>query len=96
MTVQWTRKALRQLRAVRARIAAEAPERAAVFCERLMDAAAMLEQHPFLGALLPEDSAHRQLVVQDYRIVYRIDEDNVRVMAIVSPRMLVTPKRLGR
>lgn len=40
------------------------------------------------GPLLPEDAAYRQLVVEGYRIVYRVDARQVYVMTIVAPGML--------
>lgn len=62
--------------------------RAADFCERLMRATDQLARHPMSGPRLPEDPAYRQLVVDGYRIVYRVDERNIHVMTIVAPGML--------
>jgi len=38
--------------------------------------------------LLPEDGAYRQLVVDEYRIVYRVADRLVFVMTIVAPGMI--------
>ena len=96
MTVQWTAKALRRLGAIHDHIAADAPMRAMTFCERLIASTEHLAAHPFLGTLLPENAAYRQLVVQGYRIVYRLARTRVYVMTIVAPGMLVTPARVSR
>jgi plasmid stabilization system protein ParE len=96
VTVQWTSNARRRLGGIHAYIAADAPERATAFCEGLIEAAEQLGAHPFLGAILPEDAAYRQLVVQNYRIVYRLGEDTVYVMTIMAPGMQVTPERLSQ
>ena len=54
----------------------------------LIDATEQLAEHPLSGSLLPEDGAYRQLVVDEYRIVYRVGERFVYVMTIVAPGML--------
>lgn len=96
MNVEWSIRARRRFDEVHERIAANAPERANAFCARLIEAAGHLETYPYLGPLLPEDAAFRQLIVDDYRIVYRIGEEAVYVVTIVAPGMLVTPGRLSK
>ena len=54
----------------------------------LIDATSQLAAHPLSGSLLPEDGAYRQLVVDEYRIIYRVAERFVYVMTIVAPGML--------
>jgi hypothetical protein len=56
--------------------------------ESLIDAAERLAEHPFREALLPEDGAYRQLVVDEYRIIYRVTDRAAYVMTIVAPGML--------
>ena len=61
---------------------------AGIQSEALIDATAKLANHPLSGALLPEDGAYRQLVVDEYRIVYRVTDRVAYVMTIVAPGML--------
>ena len=85
MSVVWTRKVLRRLEEIHEYIAVDAPRRADAFCDRLVAATEQLRAHPLSGALLPEDPAYRQLVVDGYRLVYRVAERDVYVMTIVAP-----------
>ena len=89
MKVRWNRQALRRLEEIHSHIGGDALNRATLFCERIIAAAEQLESHPFSGPLLPEDGAYRQLVVEGYRLVYRIADDGIYVMTIVGPGMLV-------
>ena len=77
MTVIWSRHARDRLNAILEFIGADSVTRASEFCDRLIDAADRLKSHPFSGPVLPEDSAYRQLVSNEYRIVYEVD-DRVR------------------
>ena len=87
MNIVWARHAGDRLGAIFDFIARDSVARASEFCERLIDATEQLASHPFSGPVLPEDSAYRQLVVDDYRIVYRVSERIVYVVTIVAPGM---------
>lgn len=87
MTVVWARHASNRLTAIFDFIRNDSAERAFEFCTRLIDATDQLASHPFSGPTLPEDAAYRQLVVDEYRIVYRVTEDTVYVLTIVAPGM---------
>lgn len=88
MKVLWAEHARSRLADIYSYIERDSPSRAAEFCERLIDATAQLAVHPLSGPLLPEDGAYRQLVVDEYRIVYRVADNVVYVMTIVAPGML--------
>jgi toxin ParE1/3/4 len=88
MKVVWAEHARNRLSDIYRYIERDSPSRAAEFCERLIDATGQLADHPFSGSLLPEDGAYRQLIVDEYRIVYRVADRIVYVMTIVAPGML--------
>lgn len=88
MRVLWTERAKNRLGEIQDYIERDSPTRAIEFCERLIDATDRLARHPLSGSLLPEDGAYRQLVIDEYRIVYRVAERFVYVMTIVAPEML--------
>lgn len=69
-------------------IASDSPDRAADFCDRLISSPDQLVKHPLSGPLVPEDPAYRQLVLEEYRIIYRVAPTEVYVMTIVAPGML--------
>ncbi|HUQ48433.1 MAG TPA: type II toxin-antitoxin system RelE/ParE family toxin [Gemmatimonadaceae bacterium] len=87
MRVVWTQLARDRLDEIFDFIGANSALRAAEFCERLIDAVDQLKVHPFSGPVLPEDPAYRQLVVDEYRIAYRVGEDVVSIHTIVAPGM---------
>lgn len=88
MKVVWVEHARNRLADIQRYIEGDSPGRAADFCIRLIDATDQLADHPLSGALLPEDGAYRQLVVDEYRIIYRVTERAAYVMTIVAPGML--------
>ena len=87
MTVVWTSHARNRLGSIYDYIVASVPGRAAAFCESLIAATEQLAEHPLSGPILPEDGAYRQLVVDGYRLVYRVAAQRVYIMTIVAPGM---------
>ena len=87
MTVIWSRHARDRLNAILEFIGADSVTRASEFCDGFIDAADRLKSHPFSGPVLPEDSAYRQLVINEYRIVYEVTQDIVHIHTIVPPGM---------
>lgn len=88
MKLVWTARAVRRLGEIYDCIAEDSVERVVAFTEALIDASQQLARHPLSGPVLPEDGAYRQLVVDGYRIVYRVDDEAAYVMTTVSPGML--------
>lgn len=88
MKVVWAELARNRLADIYRCIERDSPSRGADFCDRLIDATEQLAHHPFSGPLLPEDGAYRQLIVDEYRIVYRVADKIAYVMTIVAPGLL--------
>jgi plasmid stabilization system protein ParE len=86
--VVWVEHARNRLADIQRYIERDSAGQAAKFCIRLIDATDQLVDHPLSGALLPEDGAYRQLVVDEYRIIYRVGDRVGYVMTIVGPGML--------
>jgi plasmid stabilization system protein ParE len=87
MKVVWAQHANERLGSIFDFIERDLSHRAVEFCGRLLEATERLGEHPLAGPVVPEDPAHRQLVVDGYRIVYRIAEKIVYVVTIVAPGM---------
>ena len=87
MKVTWTLVAIERLESIHDFIAETSSDRADKVHERLLVAADQLKSHPLSGPVLPEDGAYRQLVVDGYRIVYRVSEDAVFVNTVIGPGM---------
>ena len=85
--VEWASPATTDLREVFDFIARDSSRYAQLTVERITDAAARLAQFPQLGEVLPEfpEHAYRQIVVGAYRLIYREDlwQDRVLVVAVI-------------
>ena len=84
-TVEWAIGAQRDLREVVDYIARDSPTYAASVAERIVLAVDRLRRYPRLGRVVPEydTPSLRELVVGNYRIVYRHHRSRVGVLAIV-------------
>ncbi|MFO0808559.1 MAG: type II toxin-antitoxin system RelE/ParE family toxin [Gemmataceae bacterium] len=85
MNVHWTESALRDLRAIEAYIGQHSPRYALSMVERIFDRTGVLATHPRQGAMVPErdEETLRELFEDPYRIVYRILEHQIDVVAVV-------------
>jgi len=89
--VQWAEAAVRDLEELISYIAADSPLNAERILDKLEKRAQTLESTPVRGRVVPE-LAHfgirnwRELIVKPYRIIYRIDEDTVNVLAVLDGR----------
>ncbi len=93
MNVNWTEAALADLRAIDAYISHHSPQYGRSMVDRIFARSGVLADFPRLGAAVPEyaDDALRELFEDPYRIVYRVSEDRVDVVAIVH-----TSRRMPR
>ncbi len=80
--IDWSLPALDDLREVFQYIARDSPKYAVATVERITAATARLGQWPQMGEVLPEFPDYRQFVVGNYRLIYREDEVNQRVLII--------------
>ena len=88
--VRWTRRALRDVRAIRDYIAQASPVYGRRVATRLFDRADLLAEYPEAGRRVPEydHPAVRELVDAPYRIIYlyRRDAAVVEVLTVVHGR----------
>jgi len=85
MKVHWTEAALLDLEGIETYISRHSPMYAHGMIERVFDRAWQLELHALLGAVVPEyeDDSLRELLEGPFRIVYRVHENQVDVVAVV-------------
>ena len=89
--VQWADAAVRDLEELIGYIAADSPVKAERVLNKLEKRARALESAPDRGRVVPE-LAHfgirnwRELIVKPYRIIFRIEEDTVNVLAVLDGR----------
>ena len=81
--VELSPSALRDLEEIISFIAADNPEAAERFGQRLIEQARAAALHPLAGRMVPElrDKNIREKIVRSYRIVYRVDKDH-RVLVV--------------
>ena|SRR3990170_418540 len=84
MKIVWARQASSDLDEIHDYIARDAPQRATRFLDRLVEATEPLADFPRLGRLVPEsDGRLRELQFPPYRILYRVDADQISIVAVV-------------
>jgi plasmid stabilization system protein ParE len=83
--VIWSPVARRDLEAIADYIAEDSPARAAVFVDRLIDAAERLATFPRSGRIIPEigDPNSREMVFGAYRVMYHVEHDAIIIASIV-------------
>lgn len=89
--VQWTASAQQDLLEIGQYIAADDLDQALLVVEKIEKRAKTLVQFPNRGRIVPEllaigFSAYREVVVRPWRIIYRIDERRVYVIAVLDSR----------
>lgn len=85
MTVlRWTDQAVEDLRSIRLFIERDSPRYGRLVAERLYDATSQIELVPYSGRMVPELNREdmRELIVGDYHIVYRVDDEVVFLLTI--------------
>lgn len=85
MNVRWTDKAKEHLKGIRDYIASDSPKYANRMVDRLTRKGDSLRRFPMSGHTVPEydDPAIRQVLEGSYRIIYRIAESGVEILAVL-------------
>jgi toxin ParE1/3/4 len=95
MTAEWAESAAEQLLGIRDALARTSPGYAQALVDRITRRTEGLATLPLLGAEVPEygDESIREVFEHPFRILYRVSEDRVQVIAIVhsSRRLPRTP-----
>ena len=91
MNVVWTEQAVKRLAVIEAFIARDNSEAAARLIDNLVDRGDALAKHPDRGRKLPEipSSGLRELVVNNYRIVYRRTTSAIEVLTVFEGHRLL-------
>jgi toxin ParE1/3/4 len=85
MKVIWTDPAIEDLRALRDYIGRDSDLYAADMVEQMVLSVEKLLQFPRMGRVVPEtqDESIRELLHQNYRIVYRINGERIEILTII-------------
>ena len=83
--IGWHPNAVRNLDGIYRYISIDSPFYAKMTVQKINSAVSNLEKLPQIGRIVPEydDESIRELIVQKYRIMYRIQEIDIQIIAIM-------------
>ncbi len=89
--VVWTDQAADDLEAITEFIANDSPHYAKLFAIRVIEAISRLADFPNLGRKIPEynDPLVREIILGNYRIVYRLKNEIVQILTIFNGARLI-------
>ena len=93
LTIEWSERAVADLRAVDEYIAADNPAAAARRVGRLIAKAEAAARLPMAGRVAPEKGRTdiREVFLRNYRIVYRVREGSILVLTVFEGHRLFPP-----
>jgi toxin ParE1/3/4 len=89
--LRWTHEALLRLFEIEDFISQDSPDRARKFVDRIIEHTESLSDNPLSGRTVPEISNPeiRELIFRTYRIVYRIEGNNLDVLTVFEGHRLL-------
>ena len=89
--IEWNEIALEDLKEIRDYIARDSNNYANLFVKKLYDAVQNLKDFPKIGRIVPETNipSIREIIFQNYRIVYRNMTDFVEILTIIHGSRLL-------
>ena len=94
--VRWTAQAADDLEAIADFIKQDSPHYATLFVMNVLRAAERLGSFPKSGRMVPEanDPAIREIILGNYRIVYRVKQELVDILTVYHGARLLDPDQL--
>jgi addiction module RelE/StbE family toxin len=91
--VSWSPTALDDVDAIAEYINRDSPAYTRAVVSKLLDTARKLKSFPNAGRIVPElgDEAIRERFVYSYRLIYRIQDQDVLIVAVVHGKRLLEP-----
>ncbi len=88
MRVEWSDVARDDLEELVAYISRDSAFYAQLFGEKIVLATRRLREFPESGRMIPEaeDATLREVIVQGYRVMYRVEADRVLILAVMHGR----------
>ena len=85
MKLEWTEPALFDIESIRDYIKRDSEYYASQFVERILEVTENLVKFPELGRHVPEseDSNIREILLQNYRIIYRANPEHILILAVI-------------
>jgi toxin ParE1/3/4 len=91
MNVYWTENAIEHLASIYEYIALNSPTYATGMVDRITRRSSQIADSPLSGRMVPEYQAPdiRELIEKPYRIIYRIKQDQIDVLAVIHGARLL-------
>ncbi len=89
--VNWSDKAIKDLRQIKRYISLDKPIAAKLFGKRLFAATKRLELFPLSGRIVPEkeDPTLREIIFHSYRIIYTVSDTSVEIITVFHSSQLL-------
>jgi toxin ParE1/3/4 len=89
--IVWSRRAVQDLDTLTAYIAADSPAYAGVVLKNIVNQTRILARFPRAGRKVPEfdDENVRELIVYSYRIIYRLQDDEALIVAVIHGKRIL-------
>ncbi|GBF80346.1 type II toxin-antitoxin system RelE/ParE family toxin [Aphanothece sacrum] len=89
--VIWSSRAVEDVDAIATYIARDSPSYAAAVVRQIIETTRQLEKDPLTGAIISEgdNSTLRDKLAYTYRVIYRVQDNEVTVAAIVHTKRLL-------
>lgn len=89
--VVWSRRASQDLEAIANYIAADSLTYAGIVVKKVVNQTRMLSKFPRSGRKVPEfDNENiRELLVYSYRIIYRVEDDEIVIAAVIHGKRML-------
>lgn len=91
MNVHWTNNAIEHLANIYEYIALNSPTYAKQMVDRITRRSSQIAGQPYSGRMVPEYQAEdiRELIENPYRIIYRVKQDQIDVLAVIHGARLL-------
>ena len=92
--VIWAPSALNDIDSIAEYIARDSSHRASLFIRRLFESSDRLKEYPLSGRIIPEinDPSCREIIYGSYRIMYRIENNDIWITGVVHGAQNWTPE----
>ena len=90
-TLKWSEEALEDIESIATYIEKDSPIYAKSVVSKFFEKAEMLQEFSDLGRTVPEfnDPTIREVFVYSYRLIYKIDEEEILFVAVVHGKRLL-------
>ena len=91
ININWSQEAIEDLESISEYISRDSAFYARAVITRLLSVSRNLSDFPFSGRIVPEigDKQLRERLVYSYRLVYRVEEQQILIVAVIHGKQLM-------